>query len=94
MRLRARPSGIRTATVFNPAVTEEGREDFFESKRVRGPGQKRAISVLARGGTSLATLLSIFMSLTCTITGLSCGRPFAAKILATAPAFSAFAPRP
>ena len=61
---RARPSGMRTATVSRPAVTEEGREDFFESKRVSGPGQNLDASFVARAGIRLATLLSIFKSLT------------------------------
>ena len=73
IRSRATPSGIRTATVSRPAVTREGTRDFFERTRVRGPGQKRAMSFVAGAGTFRATFRSIVRSLTWTITGLSCG---------------------
>ena len=73
---------------------ERGDEDFLERMSVRGPGQKRRMSASAAAGTLFTTLRSIFRSLTWTMTGLSAGRPFAAKIFATAFASSAFAPRP
>jgi hypothetical protein len=88
------PSGILTATVDKPAVTREGTEDLFERTRVRGPGQNFRMSASAAAGTLFTTLRSILRSLTWTMIGLSEGRPFAAKIFATAFSSSAFAPRP
>ena len=61
---------------------------------VSGPGQKRAASARASGGSSFTSLRTIGRPVTWTMSGLSSGRPFASKILRTASGSRALAPRP
>ena len=58
------------------------------------PGQKAAASFLARSGTSETIPFSISMPQICTMSGLSCGRPFASKIFLTASPLRASAAMP
>ena len=85
--------GIRMPTVSSPAVTTSGTACFFRHSTVSGPGQKRSMrrSAVSVGSHSAS---SWERSQMCTISGLSAGRPFAAKMARTASAFRASAPRP
>ena len=72
-------SGIRTATVSSPAVTVvQTAPGFSGSTSVSGPGHSAAISTAAAGGSSPATSAAACSAeATCTISGLSDGRPLA-----------------
>lgn len=87
-------AGQRTPTVFKPAVTSGGISTCLGTITVNGPGKKYAISFWADAGMRAATRRISAMDATCTISGLSAGRPFALKIFRTAAASSAFAPNP
>ena len=70
--------GKRTATVSSPPVVSYGTSSLLRKIIVSGPGQKASASLLACGGKS-STIRGISSSRhTCTISGLSDGRPFAA----------------
>ena len=87
--------GMRTATVFSPPVVRRGTRADFGKISVSGPGQYAAISARAAGeGSTAISGRSSSASSMCTISGLSPGRPFASKMLATASGFSASAPSP
>ena len=82
-------------TVSSPADTASGIRSDFGKMSVMGPGQYAFMSRRAAAGIS--PLMSGGISSTretWTISGLSPGRPFAAKIVLTASAFRAFAPSP
>ena len=85
--------GMRTATVSSPAVTASGTAGLRGMISVSGPGQKASISGRAASGTWHRPL-SWLLSQMCTISGLSAGRPLAAKMPGTAWALRALAPRP
>ena len=87
-------TGKRTATVFSPAVTSAGMAGAFSRIMVRGPGQKAERSFFARSGTWRTTPGSWERSLMWTMSGLSAGRPFAAKTERAALGFVASAARP
>ncbi|MNJ42298.1 hypothetical protein D3C77_372620 [compost metagenome] len=88
-------AGIRTATVDRPAVTRgETAPGTAGSTSVSGPGQKASMSARAVSFTSVTRPSNCFMSAICTISGLSEGRPLAAKIASTAGVLRASAPRP
>ena len=84
---------MRMPTVSSPAVTTSGTAAFFRHSTVSGPGQKRSISRRAVSVVSHRAS-SWRLSQICTISGLSAGRPLAAKMLLTAASSSALAPRP
>ena len=86
-------SGMRTATLLSPALVTAGTVGFLGSSNVSGPGQNRSISLCASGVTKHSASAASGLA-TCTISGLSAGRPLISKILRTACASSAFAPRP
>ena len=87
-------AGARSATVDCPPVTEAGARPDFGSTSVSGPGQKASASRSAESGTSEANTRAALKLLKCTMSGWLVGRPFAAKIRATASGFVASAPRP
>ena len=66
----------------------------FGSTIVSGPGQNASISFRALSGNSETSGGTSSMQETCTISGLSDGRPFAAYIFRLASGSSAFPPRP
>ena len=82
--------GMRIATVSRPVVTRSGTLSDFFNTNVKGPGQKRAASFSASGGTSLASLYRSSIFSICTIRGSSSGRFLASKMPETAFASSAF----
>ena len=86
--------GQRIPTVSSPAVTSSGRSRCLGTITVNGPGKNAAISFSAADGIRRATRPTSAMSVRCTISGLSEGRPFARKIALTAFAFIASAPSP
>src|SRR6185312_16409172 len=86
--------GTRTATVSSPAVTMSGTNDRFGTTSVSGPGQKASARRSAARGHSRATARAAEAFNTCTISGSYVGRPFAAKIRATAFASNVFAASP
>ena len=86
--------GKRTATVSNPALTASGTTLLLLTTSVNGPGQKASISFLALAFKPVVSCSISFLSAMCNISGLSLGRPLAAKILATAVLFRPSAPRP
>ena len=76
-------------------MTASGTAGDFGKISVIGPGQQAAIRAFAAGeGSEAISGGSWSGALMCTISGLSPGRPFAAKMRPTASASSAFAPRP
>ena len=86
--------GIRIATVPSPALTLAGIRGERGKIMVSGPGQKasasrRAVSGIAVTSGSISSNRAI-----CTINGLSCGRPLASKIRATAASLVASAASP
>ena len=87
--------GTRSAMVSSPAVVRSatGHSGALASTSVRAPGQNASAS---RRPTSVrrASRDAASMPATCTISGLKCGRPLAAKIAATARPLVASAPRP
>ena len=87
-------TGMRTATVGSPAETPAGTRSLLGNIMVRGPGQNALARRLALSGTSQTSCASSSMAAIWTISGLSCGRPFAANILATADSSKAFAASP
>ena len=86
--------GIRTLTVLRPAQVTSLTSGPRGMTIVSGPGQKAAASFLARSGTSETMPFSISMPQICTMSGLSCGRPFASKIFLTASPLRASAAMP
>ena len=86
--------GIRTPTVSRPAQVTSLTSGPRGMTIVSGPGQKAAASFLARSGTSETMPFSISMPQICTMSGLSCGRPFASKIFLTASPLRASAAMP
>ena len=70
-------SGMRTATVSSPPVTELGTISDLGKISVIGPGQNAVIIFLAIEFTSFTILCNIFWSFICSINGLSDGLPFA-----------------
>ena len=87
-------AGQRRPTVSCPPVTTSSARGLRLSTSVSGPGQKAAASARAESGTSRAQSSIALASATCTITGWSAGRPFAAKIARTAASFAASAASP
>ena len=85
--------GMRTATLGRPALTTSGTQGFLGMRSVSGPGQKRSISARAAGLMRHSGTASSGAG-TCTMSGLSAGRPLAAKMARTAASSSALAPRP
>jgi hypothetical protein len=88
-------AGTRMATVGRPAETRGAMPDRSRSGRTSdiAPGQKASASASAAPVISaMARAASTFG--TCTISGLNTGRPFAAKIRATARPSVASAARP
>ena len=78
-----------------PAVTAAGIRSPLGRISVIGPGQYASASLRAFSGISPSISARISsMQDTCTISGLSPGRPFASKMLRTAASSSAFAPSP
>ena len=86
--------GKRTATVSKPALTASGTMDDLLTINVSGPGQKCSISFWALAFKPVVSGAIASFCAICKISGLSFGRPLAAKILATAVGFSPSAPRP
>ena len=86
--------GMRTATVLSPAVTSSGTRSLFGATIVSGPGQKVSIRICACFGILLQSWRTSLFFATCSISGLSEGLPFAAKIFATAAPLSPSAPSP
>ena len=87
--------GMRTATVSSPAVTSRGTRGDLGKISVMGPGQKARMSARAQAqGSSAIRPARPLSPAMCAISGLSAGRPLAAKMRADASAFSASAPRP
>ena len=86
--------GIRTPTVARPALTSSGISCDLSTIKVSGPGQKASINALALAVSPLVSGRISSLLAICKIKGLSAGRPFAAKIFATAAPFSPSAPRP
>ena len=80
-RVLAAGDGIRHAAAFG-------------STSVSGPGQNASASRSAAGGTSAAQARAAAKLLKWTMSGWLAGRPFAAKMRATARGFEASAPRP
>ena len=90
-----RLEGKRTATVSSPAVTTSGTPLLLCMISVRGPGQKASIKARACApGPPAISGASSAAAAMWTMSGLSPGRPLAAKIFSTAEASSAFAPNP
>ena len=88
-------AGMRTATVASPAVTRRGTFSLFGKISVSGPGQKASIKARACApGPPAISGASSAAAAMWTMSGLSPGRPLAAKIFSTAEASSAFAPKP
>ena len=87
-------AGRRMPTVSSPALTASGMQSALGRISVIGPGQNASISFRAAAGIARTSGGISSTQATCVISGLSCGRPFASKILATARASSAFAPSP
>lgn len=81
-------------TVSSPPEVISGISFRFGRIMVKGPGQNRSASFSASGGTVAATCSSACISAMCTISGLSAGLPFAAKICRTASGFLASAASP
>ena len=88
-------AGTRTASVSRPALQSSEIEAPLRrgSTSVRGPGQKCRASSRARA-SNLTALAAASAACQCTMSGLKRGRPFAAKIAATARSLRASAPRP
>ena len=86
--------GQRIPTVSNPPVVRFGTLERRDSTMVSGPGQKRSASKYADWGIFRQYRSSQTGSAICRISGLSCGRPFASKIRATAAGSRPLAPRP
>ena len=96
-RMSARATGCdgrRMPTVSSPAETSSGMQAALGKMMVNGPGQNASASLRALSGTIRASVESCSLSAMCTIRGLSCGRPLARKIFATAAPSKAFAARP
>ena len=87
-------SGKRTAMVSSPAVTTSGTTALCRTIIVSGPGQNSFASSAKHGGTSCISSSAWRRSCTCTIMGLSAGRPFTSYTRRTAASSSAFAPSP
>ena len=87
-------SGIRTATVGRPAATSSGTISLLKNISVRGPGQNASMRRFASSGTWRQSCFTSDFLATCSMSGLSCGRPLASNILSTASPSSPFAPRP
>ena len=77
-----------------PIVVASGTMGFRFRIMVRGPGQNFRASVYASGGTSSQYRGSHWGPGIWMMRGLSCGRPLASKILLTASASNALAPKP
>src|SRR5262249_33756158 len=88
------PAGHRTPTVGIPAVTTSGMRPDRGSTSVNGPGQNREARTSASLGQWATYLRAWPTWATWTSSGLIAGRPFAAKIRATAAGSVAIAPRP
>jgi len=88
-------AGTRMARLSSPALasSDTGQLSRRGRTRVSGPGQNRAASRSARA-SSLTSDDATAASGRCTISGLKLGRPFTAKIAATARSFVASAPSP
>ncbi len=86
--------GKRIATVSSPALTSSGIKSLFGNIIVKGPGQNFSAHFFAESGMFLTSGGSIEISLICTISGLSCGRPLAANMRFTAAPLNASAPSP
>ena len=86
--------GQRSPTVESPAVTTAGTASDFGRMTVSGPGQKRSMSARAAAGTRAERRSACSSAATCTIRGLSVGRPLAANIFCTASGRRASAPSP
>ncbi len=86
--------GNRIPTVFNPPDVTIGIESCLGRMIVSGPGQYAFASACAAGGKSAAMSCTVSRCAMCTMSGLSCGRPFASKIRATASGLRASAARP
>ena len=88
-------AGARSATVSSPALASNERPLSARrgNTRLSGPGQKRRAAMRARSSNT-ASLSASASSGTWTISGLKCGRPFAAKIRATAVSLVASPPSP
>ena len=87
-------TGKRIPTVFNPPDVTIGILSCLGRMMVSGPGQNASASFCASGGNSVAISRTMERSAMCTMSGLSCGRPFASKIRLTACGLSASAARP
>ena len=87
-------AGMRMPTVSSPALTAEEMRSDLGRISVIGPGQNASISSFAPSGISRTSGAISSRLATCTISGLSAGRSFAAKMLRTAASLSASAPRP
>ena len=94
MRRATGCTGNRTARVGSPPDTFAATASDRGKMRVSGPGQNASASFSAIGDTRVTRGYNCSRSPICTISGLSCGRPLAAKIAATASAFRASAARP
>ena len=87
--------GKRTATVSSPADTLSGTRPERGKIIVSGPGQKaRIIRRAVSDGSQAMSGRSASGEAMCRISGLSPGRPLAAKMRLTASASSPFAPSP
>ncbi len=87
-------AGARSATLDCPPVMTSGTRCDRGSTIVSGPGQNASARRAAASGTSPAHSRAAAKLLTCTMTGWLRGRPFAAKMRATAAGFAASAPSP
>ena len=86
--------GRRMPTVSSPALTVPGMQSALGRISVIGPGQNASMSFFAACGTARTSGGISSTEATCTISGLSAGRPFASKIRSAACASSALPPSP
>ena len=66
------------ATVERPPDVAAGMTSAFAHTSVSGPGQNVSINFSSSGENDCTSGLACAMSATCTMSGLSDGRPFAA----------------
>ena len=88
-------SGILNAAVSNPPVTVFERTPGCNFRiSVNEPGQNAVINFITLSESGCAYFLTVSRLATCTINGLSLGRPFAAYTRLTASSLVASAPNP
>ena len=87
-------SGHLMATVLRPPVVSIGTMSAFGMMMVRGPGQKLSISFFASSGNADTRGSTSSIHDTCTMRGLSEGRPFASYIFRLASGSRALPPSP